>query len=322
MLRVNAEAFARNSRLATRNFFIELGYNRCQWKRRRFNSFARTGRTSCRAWNIWRPNGHWRPPKKLRGGRRIGIRWRDCICPCRNRGGNAGSGAGRESSGWIILPADRTIRSTGRTIVQSVGHGQILIAGWGSIQPAINARQAQMELGLYVDVFLGAVYPMGEGRVVAIIPDTVVELPTSEPMPVDELIRRLPAHSIVLSEADLKRGQNIRGDDGDLGATARAVPGGGGCDGEPDPADRGVSQNHPRRLRLRTGASGNFGHGAKTVRWGGSHERNITDMATAAADEGSIFGRSSGSPSSCSESFRITGTNRSIPRRARSSTFR
>lgn len=95
-------------------------------------------------------------------------------------------------------------RLDGRELVQNTNHGQILIAGWGSIQPAIDARQAQMELGLYVDVFLAAVYPMGDGQVVAIIPDTGVELPTMKPVPVDALIRRLPTHSIVLSETELR----------------------------------------------------------------------------------------------------------------------
>jgi hypothetical protein len=91
----------------------------------------------------------------------------------------------------------------GRQIVRNTQHGQILVAGWGSIQPAIDARQSQAESNLYVDVFLAAIYPMGDGRIVAIIPDTGVELPTIEPMDVDALLRRLPAHSVVLSETEL-----------------------------------------------------------------------------------------------------------------------
>jgi hypothetical protein len=94
----------------------------------------------------------------------------------------------------------------GRHTVETVGHGQILIAGWGSIQPGIEARRAQRELGLYVDVFLAAVYPVGAGRVVAIVPGGGVALPPGESMPVDQLIRRLPAHSIVMSDAALPKG--------------------------------------------------------------------------------------------------------------------
>jgi hypothetical protein len=94
-------------------------------------------------------------------------------------------------------------RIDGRRMVQETNQGQILIAGWGSIQPAIDARRAQLELGLYVDVFLAAVYPIEAGRIVAIIPGDDVMLPPMAPMPVDAIIRRLPAHSIVLGEAEL-----------------------------------------------------------------------------------------------------------------------
>jgi hypothetical protein len=94
----------------------------------------------------------------------------------------------------------------GRQTVKALGRGQILIAGWGSIQPAIEARRARKELGLYVDVFLAAVYPAGAGRVVAIVPGEEVALPAAEPMPVEELIRRLPAHSMMMSDAELPRG--------------------------------------------------------------------------------------------------------------------
>ena len=94
----------------------------------------------------------------------------------------------------------------GRRTVEVIGHGQILIAGWGSIQPGVEARRAQRERGLYVDVFLAAVYPAGAGRVVAIVPGEGVALPTAEPMSVEELIRRLPAQSIMMSDAELPKG--------------------------------------------------------------------------------------------------------------------
>jgi hypothetical protein len=98
-------------------------------------------------------------------------------------------------------------RPDGRATVEALGHGQILMAGWGSIQPAVEARRAQREMGLYVEVFLAAVYPAEAGRVVAIVPGEEAALPVPEPMPVDELIRRLPAHSMVISDAELPAGQ-------------------------------------------------------------------------------------------------------------------
>ena len=58
----------------------------------------------------------------------------------------------------------------GKQIVQDIRQGQLLIAGWQTIQPAIEARQAQAELGLYVDVLLAAVYPSPNHRKIFIYP--------------------------------------------------------------------------------------------------------------------------------------------------------
>jgi hypothetical protein len=61
-------------------------------------------------------------------------------------------------------------RLNGKEIVQNLRQGQILIAGWESIAPAIEARRVQAELGLYVDVFLSAVYPGPQGKMIVIMP--------------------------------------------------------------------------------------------------------------------------------------------------------
>lgn len=94
----------------------------------------------------------------------------------------------------------------GRSVIEDFPHGQLLIAGWGSIQPAIDARREQAKRGLYVDVFLAAVYPVEAGRIVAIVPSEDVTPPPAESMPVDVLIRRLPAHSVVMADAQLPPG--------------------------------------------------------------------------------------------------------------------
>ncbi|HEX4054298.1 MAG TPA: hypothetical protein VHX86_08535 [Tepidisphaeraceae bacterium] len=100
-------------------------------------------------------------------------------------------------------PADQI---DGRAVIETFPHGQFLIAGWGSIQPALDARREQTKRGLYADVFLAAVYPAQAGRIVAIVPSEDVALPPAEPMPVDVLIRRLPAHSVVMADAELPPG--------------------------------------------------------------------------------------------------------------------
>jgi hypothetical protein len=92
-------------------------------------------------------------------------------------------------------------------IVAQHPHAQLLVAGWGSIEPALRVRQLQSERRLYVETFLGAVYPMGASRAIAIVPLADVRLPDPANISsIDQLIAKLPPHSIVLSESDLPRG--------------------------------------------------------------------------------------------------------------------
>ena len=101
-------------------------------------------------------------------------------------------------------PQDRV---DGRRVVENYPHGQLLVAGWGTIEPALRVRQLQQEHSLFVETFLAAVYPVGAGRAVAIVPTEDVRLP--EPAPgqsVDSLIARLPPHSMVLGAEELPRG--------------------------------------------------------------------------------------------------------------------
>jgi hypothetical protein len=91
----------------------------------------------------------------------------------------------------------------GQRVIELYPQGQLLIGGWGTIQPAVDARRHQAQRGVYVDVFLAAAYPADAGRIIAIVPTEDVALPPAESMPVDALIRRLPAHSLVMAEAEL-----------------------------------------------------------------------------------------------------------------------
>jgi len=75
-------------------------------------------------------------------------------------------------------PADRI---EGRHVVENFPHGQVLIAGWGSIEPAIQARALQVEHDLYLETFLAAAYPVSAGRAVVIVPLADVKLPDPEP---------------------------------------------------------------------------------------------------------------------------------------------
>ncbi|HZL36836.1 MAG TPA: hypothetical protein VFC78_16065 [Tepidisphaeraceae bacterium] len=91
-------------------------------------------------------------------------------------------------------------------VLRNFSHGQLLVAGWGTLEPARRVRERAAEHGLFLDTFLAAAYPAGEGRAVAIVPYENVRLPEPGLRSIDELIRLLPAHSIVLSENELPRG--------------------------------------------------------------------------------------------------------------------
>ncbi|MEO6434540.1 MAG: hypothetical protein ABIP55_02110 [Tepidisphaeraceae bacterium] len=97
----------------------------------------------------------------------------------------------------------------GRRVVENFPHGQLLVAGWGSIEPALRVRALQREHKLYIETFLAAVYPVGpssSGRAVVITPSEDVALPDLQPRAMDDLIRRLPAHCIVLGAETLPVG--------------------------------------------------------------------------------------------------------------------
>ena len=94
----------------------------------------------------------------------------------------------------------------GRRIVENFPHGQLLVAGWGTFAPAAEVRRLQRELKLYVETFLGAVYPIGVGRVLVVAPLEDVALPDIHPGSIDDLIKRLPAHCLILSPDELPAG--------------------------------------------------------------------------------------------------------------------
>jgi hypothetical protein len=94
----------------------------------------------------------------------------------------------------------------GQRVVENFSHGQLLVAGWGSIAPAVLVRNIARERRLYVETFLAAVYPAGAGRVVVIVPTEDVALPDATERGVDDLVRRLPPQSLVLGENELPQG--------------------------------------------------------------------------------------------------------------------
>jgi hypothetical protein len=119
----------------------------------------------------------------------------------------------RCGEGLVVLdllaegPDDRV---DGRRIIENFPHGQLLVAGWGSIKPARQMRALQPEHGLFVETFLGAVYPVGNQsprRAVVIVPLDDADLPEpGRADSLDALMASLPVNSLVRWADELPRG--------------------------------------------------------------------------------------------------------------------
>lgn len=84
-----------------------------------------------------------------------------------------------------------------RHIVDNYPHGQLLVAGWGTFEPAAEVRRLAREHELYVETFLAAVQPADDGLRVTIAPTAGGAFP--------------PPHSVVVRAEQLPRGAR-RGD--------------------------------------------------------------------------------------------------------------
>jgi hypothetical protein len=99
-----------------------------------------------------------------------------------------------------------------RHVIENFPHGQLLVAGWGSIAPAMAVRGFQARHGLFLETFLGAVFPVApagighDRRVVVVAPLEGAALPEPDEQPLEQLVRKLPAGCLVLPVGELPRG--------------------------------------------------------------------------------------------------------------------
>jgi hypothetical protein len=92
-------------------------------------------------------------------------------------------------------------------LIDQIPHGQLLIAGWGSIAPALRFRELQSQRALFVETFLAAAYPIiGGSRAVVIVPHQGVALPAPREQSIDALLHQLTSQCLVMHEAELPRG--------------------------------------------------------------------------------------------------------------------
>ena len=92
-----------------------------------------------------------------------------------------------------------------RHVLEHYPHGQLLVAGWQSIEPAVRLRALAREKSLYVETFLGAVYRVEGRRLIVIAPFEDSRLP-GECQTLTELKSRSPAGSICVDETELPAG--------------------------------------------------------------------------------------------------------------------
>jgi hypothetical protein len=85
-------------------------------------------------------------------------------------------------------------------------HGQLLIAGWGTIAPAVELRRLQNERRLYVETFLAAAYPADRSIAILIVPTETSAVPEIAPRSLSDLVADAPPRSIVLDITDLPTG--------------------------------------------------------------------------------------------------------------------
>jgi hypothetical protein len=91
-------------------------------------------------------------------------------------------------------------------LIAQYPHGQLLIAGWGTIEPARQFRQLAAERRLYVETFLAVVYPSNNhGPLVAVVPLETAVMPPMKSYEPNELIAVLPPESIIGLEDRLTR---------------------------------------------------------------------------------------------------------------------
>ncbi len=90
-------------------------------------------------------------------------------------------------------------------VAEMYRRGTLLVAGWGSVEPAMKVREIARREKLYLEIFLGAAYAVGGGIAVVIVPTNDVALPGNVAL-IDELVRKVPVGAIVRNVSQLPRG--------------------------------------------------------------------------------------------------------------------
>jgi hypothetical protein len=107
----------------------------------------------------------------------------------------------RQRAGEGIVCLDLLARSAetepdASRIAREIPHGQLLVAGWRNIRPAVALRKLQSQQSQYAEAFLAAVVPVDGQPMVAIVPFSDSDVTSG-----------LPQHSILLRPDELPAGR-------------------------------------------------------------------------------------------------------------------
>ena len=70
-----------------------------------------------------------------------------------------------------LIAKSASDRLSAEQIIEQYPFGQLLIAGWETIEPAVRFRRLAAERNLYVDTFLASVVASRDGLMIAIVPE-------------------------------------------------------------------------------------------------------------------------------------------------------
>jgi hypothetical protein len=91
-------------------------------------------------------------------------------------------------------------------LIEQYPHGQLLIAGWGTIAPSAEFRKLRQERRLFVETYLAAAYPPSvpdDPRLVAIVPFEGVTMPEPIARSIEQLRSLLPPQAMIFLENQL-----------------------------------------------------------------------------------------------------------------------
>lgn len=108
-----------------------------------------------------------------------------------------------------LIATSSTDQANAEQIVAKHSHGQLLVAGWGSVAPAARVREIQAQRQLYVETFLAASYPTRDGLAVLLVPLADIPMPKVEAMAdlsLEEFRSQVPRYCVVIEARQLPRG--------------------------------------------------------------------------------------------------------------------